>query len=396
MLPDPAILELPPEGRRLVAVAEELVRERIAPRAPFYDEEGTFPFEDYADLHKAGITAMLIPRKYGGLGVDPVTYSQVLKAVARANGSTALTLNMHSTVTTMVAALASDEQRRQIFREVVEDGALMATITSEPTSSLRGKFHLSTTAHQVDGGYTVNGIKHFCSLSEGATFYFVWACLEDHPMETGLVNLLMRRETPGITLERTWNSMAMRATSSHTLHFKDCFVPAEYMMGGPGAVLEKDLTDGFILGYAAIYLGIAEAALEHTIDYTNATAFKPDNVPISHFTTTQVHVAEMALQVDTARLMLQRAATARMGADARLRALTISQAKYLATEAATAVTDRAIRVCGGRGLLKRFALERFLRDARAGVIMPPHNDRCLEIIGRISLGLAAGGGFVNR
>lgn len=380
----------------LVQAAERIARERIAPRAARHDEEASFPFDDYADLHAHGLVGLMVPRRYGGQEADPWTYARVVKALAAANGSTALTFNMHSTVVQFIAALGSEEQKERYLRAVAEEGRLCATITSEPSSSLRGRFHLETRATRVPGGYRINGTKHFCSLSEAASFYFVWACLDGLPASDGLINVIVERDNPGVALERTWNSAAMRATSSHTLHFRDCFVPESAALGRPGQIIEDDLGDRFMLGYAAVYLGLAEGALEYTVRYANATRFKPDDVPISRFGPIQTHVGEMAVRVESARLMLERAARACAGGDARERARWLHQAKYASTETAAFVTDRAVRVCGGRALLRQHPLERYLRDARAGIIMPPHNDRCLETIGQVHLGFDVGGGFINR
>src|SRR6266516_7724741 len=131
---------LSPEQARLVDLSDELSRERFAPRAAKYDQEATFPEEDYRDLAAHKLTAMNIPTEYGGLGVHPLTYALVLKNVARGNASTALTLNMHSTLSYLVSLLASEEQKRKYFGGVVREGKLFASISSEPSGSFRGAF----------------------------------------------------------------------------------------------------------------------------------------------------------------------------------------------------------------------------------------------------------------
>lgn len=378
-----------------VKVAEELAA-KFPARAGRYEDDISFPWEDYADLRQAGLLALNVPAEYGGPGVDPHTYAGVVKALAQGNGSTALTFNMHSTVVGILAKLASHEQQQRYFSELLEKGTLMASITSEPGSSLRGTFSLSTTARRVPGGYVLSGTKHFCSLSEAATWYFVWAKLEDTPLPEGLVNLMVRSDSPGIRLDRTWNSVAMRSTSSHSLHFEDVFVPDAELVGEPGSVIARGLTDRYILGYCAVYLGLAEGAFNYTLEYAQRTKFQPDNKPIAEFPGIQGHVAEMALKVDAARLMLERAAAAAEGTDEREKARWLNQSKIMSTETAIAVTDLAIRTCGGRALLRHHPLERYLRDARAGIIMPPHNDKCLEVTAKVHLGLPVDGGFVQK
>ena len=146
---------LPPltdEQRSVIDRVATLSRERFAPRAARYDADSTFPYENYADLHAAGLFALTVPREYGGVGADPVTYVHALREIAKGCSATALTFNMHSTVTTFVAALGTEEQKRRYFGEVVGRGARIASITSEPEQSFRDKFVLNTVFHPTDGG----------------------------------------------------------------------------------------------------------------------------------------------------------------------------------------------------------------------------------------------------
>ena len=116
------------EQRSVVERVTTLSRERFAARAARYDADATFPYENYADLHAAGLLALTVPREYGGVGADPVTYVHALRAIAQGCSATALTFNMHSTVTTFLAALGTDEQKRRYFGDIVERGARIASI----------------------------------------------------------------------------------------------------------------------------------------------------------------------------------------------------------------------------------------------------------------------------
>jgi len=171
VFPLPALTD---EQRAVVERVAALSRERFAPRAARYDADSTFPYENYADLHQAGLHALTVPREYGGVGADAVTYVHALREIARGCSATALTFNMHSTVTTFVAALATEEQKRRYFGEVVGRGARIASITSEPEQSFRDKFVLNTVFRPTgDGGYRVAGVKQFCSLGDAADYFFI-------------------------------------------------------------------------------------------------------------------------------------------------------------------------------------------------------------------------------
>src|SRR5499433_1423231 len=139
------MLPRPPLGdaqRAIVERAGELARGRFAARAARYDADSAFPYENYRDLHEAGLLGLAVPCAYGGLGADPVAYVHALREIARACSATALTFNMHSTVIDLLAALGTEAQKRRYFAAVVQDGARIASVTREPEQSFRDRFVL--------------------------------------------------------------------------------------------------------------------------------------------------------------------------------------------------------------------------------------------------------------
>lgn len=384
-----ALQELSAEKRELVALAARLARERFAARAPQDDAAATFPFENYEDLRRHGILGLMVPREYGGLGADPLTYSLVLKEISKGCAATGLTFNMHAAILDFLKQLATPEQQARYFREAARDGKIFASITSEPGSSFRDKFAVGTALKRANGGYIINGTKHFCSLSTGADYYFTWGVLEDAAeIREGLLTLLVPKGSPGLTIEETWDTLSMRATASHTMHYRDCFVPASQVVGAPGAILGQDMSL-WSLGYTAVYLGIAEAAYDFAVQFAQTQKFKPAMTPIMEHPNVQGTIGEMNTILESARQLLYEAARVRAAGDRHAKTLAMNRAKYSATEAGVAITQLALRLCGGRGILKSFPLERHLRDAMAGPVMPPSNDRCLETIGKLALGLEA-------
>jgi alkylation response protein AidB-like acyl-CoA dehydrogenase len=386
-----AVFPLPPlapRSREVVEAVAALARERFAPRAARYDAESSFPVENYEDLRAAGLLGLTVPAEYGGLDVDPLAYGLCILEIAKGCSATALTFNMHCTVVGLVAALGSDEQKARYFGEVVRHGRLIASITSEPESSFRDKFVLQTVFRPVDDRYHVSGLKHFCSLGDSADYYFVSGILEGvASAREGLLSALIARTTGGVKVEAPWNAGAMRGTTSHTIRY-DAYVDRRDIIGGPGDLFAIDLS-GFALGYAATYLGIGEAAFEFIVEYAKTRTFKPSPEPLSHHPVTQRTIGEMATACRAARLMLYEAARMRAEGDRQATMLAVNQAKYLGAEVGAMLTDRAIRLAGGRGILKELPLERWHRDSLAGPVMPPSNDRCLEIIGKTVCGLRA-------
>src|SRR5574341_1193696 len=392
MLGDPGMdapHALTAETQALVDVARRLARERFAPRAAQVDATATFPFENYADLRRHGLLGLTVPREHGGLGVDSITYSLVLKEISKGCAATGLTFNMHSAIVAFLQQLASPEQQARYFREAAQDGKVFASITSEPGSSFRDKFTVGTALKRADGGYVINGTKHFCSLATGADYYFTWGVLEDAAdIREGLLTILVPGSTPGITVEETWDTLGMRGTASHTMHYRDCAVPVSQAVGEPGAILGKDMSI-WSLGYTAVYLGIAEAAYDFAVEFARTQKFKPAMTPIMEHPQVQRTIGEMNTILESARQLLYEAARMRGAEDRRAKTLAMNRAKYAASEAGVAIGQLALRLCGGRGILKAFPLERHLRDAMAGPVMPPSNDRCLETIGKLALGLEA-------
>jgi alkylation response protein AidB-like acyl-CoA dehydrogenase len=375
--------------RDVVERAAALARERFAPRAAGYDAEAVFPEANYADLHAAGLLALTVPREHGGVGADPVAYAHALRELARGCSATGLTFNMHSTVTTFIAALGTEAQQRRYFGEIVGRGARLASITSEPEQSFRDRFVLNTVFRPAgDGGYHVAGVKQFCSLGDAADYYFVTGVLEGAPTAVGhTVSALVPRTDAGVKIEGVWNATGMRGTVSHTIRY-DSYVAPDAVIGPPGGLLTIDLS-GFALGYAAVYLGIGQAAFDFAVEYARTRAQKPSPTPMSHHPLVQRTIAEMGTAIRTGLLLLHEAARLRTEGDREATMLAVNQAKAWCADVGLDVTTRALRLAGGRGILKELPLERWHRDALAGPVMPPANDRCLETAGKLLCGLRA-------
>ena len=386
-----AMFPLPPLTDAQAGVVDRmarLARERFAARAAKYDAESSFPYENYADLHREKLIALKVPAAYGGLGVDDVTYAHAMRELAHGCSATALTFNMHSTVTTFIAALGTEAQKRRWFDDVVKHGKLIASITSEPEQSFRDKFVLNTVFRPTgDGGYHVAGLKQFCSLGDAADYYCITGIVEgEASASTGVISAIIPRESSGVKIEGVWNATGMRGTISHTIRY-DCAVRPEDVLGGVGGFLTIDLHT-FALGYAAVYLGIGEAAYEFMVEMAR-TKRRPDKTPIAEHPLVQRTVAEVGTAIRAARLLLHDAARVKMLGDREATMLAVNQAKSYCADVGLMATEKALRLAGGTGILKSLPLERWHRDALAGPVMPPANDRCLETAGKLLLGLKA-------
>lgn len=379
----------------LLRRARELADGPLSERAAGYDETRQFPIENYSDLHRAGLLALTVGRDHGGRGADWHLYTDVVRTLASGCASTALTFNMHSTVLRLIDALGSPEQKEEVFGAVVDEGALVASLTSEPQSSLRGRFQFQTRATVSDDSFVINGMKHFASLAPVARWYFTWAIDEQAGGASGLYTVLVPAGTPGLTIHETWNTMSMRATASHSVEFKDVTVPRANQVGQAGELATNGFTDMFTPGYCSVYTGVAEAAYRFTVDYATSTVFAPETLPISHYPAVQRQVAEMSTRLAAARQLIRMAAEAATTKTPTERVLEFNQTKLFACQAAREVVDIALDVCGGRALSKKYPLERYIRDAHTGNVMSPDADSCRDLIAKKELGISITPGFLQ-
>jgi alkylation response protein AidB-like acyl-CoA dehydrogenase len=379
----------PTEAQRtIVAQVADLTRHRIAPRAARYDVEGVNPVESWRDLWEAGFLAMTVPITYGGRGLDMATYIAVVRTLAQGCANTAMTVHMHSTVLRFIDALGTEAQKQRYFAEVVRHGKLFGSWGSEPAVSLSRSLFMETAARRDGEGWVVDGVKHFCTMALGASYYMNWCALDGGgDMAKCLVLALVSADASGIATDGRWDTLGMRATFSPSVTLTGVRVPADAVLGAPGMALQVGVVEVLALGYAAIYAGIAEAALGFAIDYAKQRIVRPENVPVAMDPAVQRHVGEMAAHLDAALLVLGESAAGWEHADTAERGLLANRAKYLTTEAALAVTSKVIQVVGGRGAYKEFPAERALRDVRTATLMPPTVDRMLEAIGKSALGV---------
>lgn len=379
---------LTPAQRDVMERIEQLTRENIAPRAAHYDTMAANPVESWRDLWAEGFLAMAVPQEHGGLGLDMPAYIGAIETLAKGCANTAMTVHMHSTVHRFIGALGTPAQQSRYFAETVQQGKMFGSWGSEPSVSLSRTFLMETVIRPVNGGYRIDGVKHFCTMQGGASHYMVWCALDGLPdMSKALLQALVPAETPGMQTDGRWNPMGMRATFSPSVVFDNCVVPADCTLGQPGMAARVGVVESFALGYAAIYLGIAQGALDFATHYCQTKVFHPENVPIAYEPTIQRHVAEMAIPLEAARLLLYQAARRWDEADVPTRGLLANKAKSLATQVGLQVTATAMQIVGGRSALKDLPVERAYRDLRTCTLMPPTVDRMLETVGKSLLGV---------
>jgi alkylation response protein AidB-like acyl-CoA dehydrogenase len=375
--------------RALIGRAEGLARE-FATRAATHDRDASFPFENFADLHRAGFLALPLPRALGGGAITIYEFCLLQETLARGCGATALGTNMHWYNVGGGLALFSDALRARVAQAIVADGAVVGSSLAEPNASLGAP---QMTARKVPGGYRVSGRKSFCTLAPILRFFLFNARLEgfDRPGMSGTVTLAAERGTPGMEITETWDAMGMRATGSHDIAFTDAFVPDECRIGIEGAGTEGGMAclPWYALGIAAVYTGIAGAAFDYAVAYLAERRLHPLPATLAHLPGAQFSVAAMHVRLEAARALIYKTADElARGADFGAALLAkVTTPQYFATNAALDVVTEAMQVVGGPSLLRRHPLERWYRDVRAGTLHPYTHHWLLEMLGKLALGV---------
>ena len=323
-------------------------------RVERHDRENSFPFEDFEDMRTSGYVGITVPRELGGAGANLLTLCRAQDALAQGAPATALGVNMHLFTIGLAAELWHETR--------------------------------------VDGGYKINGRKIFCSISPVMTALTSHALCDD---EDGarLIHFVALKETEGLEVLDNWDAMGMRPTGSNDVVLKDVFIPDDLvMMERPADQLDDFAFNShrwFNLTFGAVYTGVAASAKDFAEEYARDRVRKPYSHPIGHFPAIQFLIAEMEVAIETSRALVQQIAQEldQPATSARefARALT---AKYVASQNAVAVVDKAMSVTGGSGFLRRSPLERLYRDVRGAKVHPPQHYDALEIIGKAALGIS--------
>ncbi len=375
----------------VLAQVDELAAQ-FAAGAEKHDRDGSFAFENVAAIKAAGLPRSPAPAAYGGDGFDLVQCAQILQRLAHGDASTALGMAMHFHVIGSLAennAWAGDAFA-QLCCDVVKSGALVNSAASEPEMGSPSRGGLpATKALATDDGFVLNGRKSWVTNAPALGYFLISAAHEE-----GIGIFVVKAGTPGLSLIDTWSaSLSLRASGSFDVTLKDVFVPAQWHVEqrAPGQAKRGALPAGWATcAFAAVYLGVGEAALQAMVDYSKQRVPTALGKPIAELPQIQRGIGQMDVALRGAREALHSAARkwvtqpeARADMEADLAA-----AKYLCTNAAITVTDIALRTAGASGLARRLPLERYFRDARAGLMHPPQDDRALEIIGRAAIASA--------
>lgn len=374
--------ELTDEQRAVGALAAEIAQREIAPHVARWDREHAFPRELYGKLTDAGLMGILVAEEYGGAGADYVSYALAIEELARVDAGTAVTLSVHSMICSAIARLGTPEQKERWLRalatgDVIAGFALTESDAGSDAAALRA------TAKRSDSGYVLNGRKQWCT--SGSYAGVVMGMFRTGGSGSrGVSAFLIDAKLPGISVERVTEKLGIHTSNTCDLAFDGVEVGEDARLGEEGAGFGnalRALTAGRI-GIAAQAIGILAACLDESVAFAKERmAF---GKPIGAFEGVSFKIAQMAMDLDAARMLNYRAAAlADAGADF---ALAASKAKLFASTAARKHAAEAVQIHGGYGYTDEFPVERHYRDAKITEIYEGTSEIQQLIIARSLLG----------
>jgi alkylation response protein AidB-like acyl-CoA dehydrogenase len=353
--------ELTSEQQDLQRRARELADRVFAERAARWDATEEYPWENVKDVARAGFMGLTIPAAYGGGGRPLLDVILVIEEIARACGITGrIVVEGNLGVVGALTAYGTEAQKRRWFPWVLE-GEKPAIAISEPAAGSAAT-DMTTRIEETASGYRIHGHKCWITGAGTSRLYLVYGRFGGRAGADGIGGVLVERDTPGFRVGRRELMMGLRGIPEGELHFEGCEVPREQLLVGPGDGFKKLMAayNGQRLGAATVALGLAQGAYEKAVAYAGTrTQF---GRPIAEFQGLRWKLADMALKIDAARLLIHRAA-ARAG-HGFPDALEAAKAKTFAAETAQQVTSEALQIHGAAGYGRTLPLERMMRDAR--------------------------------
>jgi len=366
------------------------IKPRLAARAEQYDRSGQFPVDDFEDLRRAELMGLMVPVRLGGIGAGFADYVQVAMTLAEGNGATALVYNMHSSIigglaTTpddMARAMGADEGffvARDQWLKAAQNGAFFAVAMSERSSGSRISA-ACTTYEKVHDGYRIKGSKTFVSGAGFGDFYLIAArnANEDSPD----VSHFMVPDGDGVGVEKTWDSLGMRATGSHDIHI-DTVVAEDALIGameGLALPLAMLMPQWLVASYSAVYVGVAQSAVDAAAEHVAKRE-------LAHLPSVRARIGRADAAVHAARLTVNEAARQVDAAPGTAETnRSVYRAKLLAGQTAMDVAASMLEAAGTSATRKGHPLERIYRDARCGSLQPATSDVCADWLGISVLG----------
>lgn len=360
----------------------QFTAQAITPHAATWDEHAQFPREVYTHMATLGLMGMTTPEAYGGSMLSRLTGTLVYEELAKGDMATAVGLSVHNMVTGSLAHWGTEEQRQRWVPQLATGKLLGAFALSEAVAGSDAT-SLQCRALKVGDAYCINGSKLWVTNGGEAELYLLLARTAEGTMAHGISCFVVEKQTPGFSFGRAERKMGLHSSPTRELLFENCFVPITDRIGdeGEGFTIARSALDGGRVNIGAIAVGVAQAAFETARDY--ARTREQFGKPIATFQAIQFMLADMAMQIEAARLLVYEAAyKLDTGQDASKHA---AMAKCFATDMAMETTTNAVQILGGAGYVCDYPVERYMRDVKVAQIFEGTNQIQRMLIARALL-----------
>ncbi|HMG36890.1 MAG TPA: acyl-CoA dehydrogenase family protein [Blastocatellia bacterium] len=354
--------ELNEDQLQIKRTIREFAEGELRPHAIEWDETQHFPVELRPKFAELGIMGVLVPEQYGGAGLGYVEYAIIMEELSRVDPAIALSIAAHNSLGSGHILVAGNEAQKQKYLTPLAKGDQFAAWGLTEPSSGSDASSMRTTASRRDGGWVLNGSKNFITNATVADTTVALAITDRTTASHGISAFIIERGTPGFTVAKKENKTGMRASDTAALVFDSCFVPESNLIGevGQGFIQAMKVLDGGRISIAALSVGIAQGAYEAALKYAKErTQFGRS---IAEFQAIQFKIADMATQIEAARLLTYRAAMLKN--HGKVTTKESSMAKLYASEVAVRVAEESVQIHGGYGYIKDYPAEKYWRDSK--------------------------------
>ena len=354
--------QLNDEQLQLKKSVREFAEREIAPNVMKWDEHGEFPLATVKELGKLGIMGTIFPTEYGGAGMGYVEYVTAIEELSRVDGSIGIIIAAHTSLcSNHIFVAGNEEQKRKYVPKLASGEFIGAWGLTEPGSGSDAGGARCTAVRKGDH-WVINGTKTFCTNGHYADVIVVIAVTDKAAHTHGLSAFLVDKDTKGFRPGKKEDKLGLRASDTAELIFEDCAVPACHLLGkeGDGFIDAMRILDGGRISIAALSLGIAQGAFDAALKYSKQR--KQFGKAISEFQAIQWKLADMATEIDAARLLTMRAAAMKDAGEKTT--MESSMAKLFASEAAVKCANEGVQIHGGYGFIKDYPAEKFYRDVK--------------------------------
>lgn len=373
-------MHLTEEQTMIRDMARAFAAEQLAPFAADWDRTHSFPADAVRQMGELGLLGMLVPEEWGGAGADHVAYALAIEEVAAGDGACSTIMSVHNSVACMpILKFGSDAQKERFLRPMARGDLLGIFCLTEPQAGSDAAA-IRTRAVRDNGHYVLNGVKQFITSGKNGQIAITFAVTDPGAGKKGMSAFIVPTDTPGYVVTRVEEKMGQRASDTAQITFENLRLPGELRLGAEGEGYRIALAnlEGGRIGIAAQSVGMARAAFEAALAY--AKERESFGKPIVEHQAIAFRLADMATEIDAARLLVLRAAGLRDRGEPCLKEA--SMAKLFASEMAERVCSAAIQVLGGYGYVSDFPVERIFRDVRVSQIYEGTSDVQRIVISR--------------